>query len=416
MTRQWACLAIAVVLLTAAGPTSGQSRDVTATRLSNNLYQLSTDQGSYTTNSLASVGPDGLLLVDTQSRDDGESFHRAVASFGKGDPKFIINTHRHVEHVGGNELFGDGPVVIAHELVRTKLRSGSYLFDDFPDATLPDITLTDSLSVYFNGEEIRLIALAGSHDDNEIIVYFTGSKVVHLSSLANGFNFPSVDSDGDVLKFAELVAKALDMLPDDVVIVSGHNRNGTKDDLRAYHGMLVATTALVRSGIAAGQDTDTMKAEGILDAWSVYAGSYVSTDDWIDTLVEGLRGKERKQSVFEPLYRAYTDAGPDAAVSLYRDLRRDHAEDYRFRDTDLLIIGDKLLSGGRIEPAMRFLELSLQEYPNASTSYYTNYDLAIVHDKLGHAERAIRYCETALELNPDSPMIAAFLQQLKSKG
>jgi len=405
-----------VALLTTIAPASAEAGDVTVTRLSETLYQLSTDQGSYTTNSLASVGADGLLLVDTQSRDDGESFRTAIASFGKGDPKIIINTHRHVEHVGGNELFGDGPVVIAHGLVRSKLRSGSYLFDEFPDATLPDITLTDSLSVHFNGEEIRITALAGSHDDNEIIVHFTGSKVVHLSSLANGFNFPSVDRDGDVLKFAELVADALDMLPDDVVIVSGHNRNGTMDDLRAYHDMLVATTALVRSGLADGQDVDTMKADGILDEWSAYAGSYVSTDAWIDTLVEGLRGKERKQSIFEPLYHAYSERGPDAAVALYRDLKRDHADDYQFRDIDLLVIGDKLLALGRLEPAMRFLELSLREYPDSPSSYYTNYDLAIAHDKLGHPEQAIRYCEAALELNPDSTTIAAFLQQLKSEG
>jgi len=416
MTSRVASLGIAATLLAVTVVAADDPPGVTVTRLSETLYQLTTDQGSYTTNSLASVGADGLLLVDTQSRDDAEPFREAVAAFGKGAPKIIINTHCHVEHVGGNELFGEAPVVIAHELVRSKLRSGSYLFDEFPDATLPDITFTDSLSVYFNGEEIRLIAMAGSHDDNEIIVHFSGSGVVHLSSLANGFNFPSVDSDGDVLKFPELVARALDLLPEDVVIVSGHNRNGTMDDLRAYREMLLATTAIVRDGLAAGQDADAMQAGNVLDDWSGYAGSYVSTDAWIDTLVEGLRGKEHKRSVFEPIYRAYIQRGPDAAVSLYRDLKRDHADDYRFRDIDLLVIGDKLLARGQIEPAARFLELSLQEYPGSSTSYYTNYDLAIAYDKLGHPEQAIRFCQAALELNPDSAMVAALLEELKTKS
>ena len=416
MTRRVTAIGFAATLLAATALAADDAPKVKVTRLSDTLYQLTTDQGSYTTNSLASVGVDGLLLVDTQSREDAEPFREAVAAFGKGAPKIIINTHRHVEHVGGNEMFGEAPVVIAHELVRSKLRSGIYLFDEFPAATLPDITLTDSLSVYFNGEEIRLIAMAGSHDDNEIIVHFTGSGVVHLSSLANGFNFPSVDADGDVLKFAELVARALELLPDDVVIVSGHNRNGTMDDLRAYHEMLVATTAIVRSSLAAGMDADAMKTGKILEDWSGYAGSYVSADAWIDTLVEGLRGKEHKRSVFEPLYRAYTEQGPDAAVSLYRDLKRDHADDYRFRDIDLLAIGDRLLARGLMAPAVRFLELSLQEYPDSSTSYYTNYDLAIAHDKLGHPEQAIRFCEAAHELNPDSAIIAAFLEELKSKG
>jgi glyoxylase-like metal-dependent hydrolase (beta-lactamase superfamily II) len=234
------------------------SPEVKVTRLGETLYELTTDQGAYTTNSLVSVGDDGLLIVDTQSRKDGVAFRKAIEAFGKGSPSIIVNTHRHSEHVGGNELFGEAPIVIAHALVRGKLRSGSYLFDEFPDSALPDISFTDSLSVYFNGEEIRLIAMPGSHDDNEIIVHFTKSTVVHLSSLANGFNFPSVDADGDVLRFEELVSKAIELLPPDVVIVSGHNRNGTIEDLRAYREMLAATAGIVRDSLAAGKDTDLL--------------------------------------------------------------------------------------------------------------------------------------------------------------
>ena len=153
--------------------------------------------------------------------------------------------------------------VIAHDLVRTKLRSGSYLFDEFPDSTLPNITFSDSMSLHFNGEKIDLVAMPGSHDDNEVIVHFTQSKVVHLSSLTNGFNFPSVDSDGDALMFETLVARAIELLPEDVVVVSGHNRNGTMDDLRAYHEMLVGTTEAVRNGLEQGKDLlEELRATG----------------------------------------------------------------------------------------------------------------------------------------------------------
>ena len=390
--------------------------DVQVTRLGESLYELTTDQGSYTTNSLVSVGDDGLLIVDTQSRKDSVAFRKAIEAFGKGDPRIIINTHRHVEHVGGNELFGEAPIVIAHELVRSKLRSGSYLFDEFPDATLPDITFTNAISVHFNGEEIRLIAMPGSHDDNEIIVHFTRSKVVHLSSLANGFNFPSVDADGDVLRFEELVGRAIELLPPDVVIVSGHNRNGTIEDLKAYRGMLAATTAIVRDGLAAGKDAETMKAEKVLDAWSAYAGSYVSTEEWIDTLVAGLRGTAPPRSkVFGPLYEAYSGGGADAAIELYRKLRLEQPEGFAFEDTDLLAIGDKLLARSLYEPAVRFLEASLTEYPGSAYSYYANYELAVAHDRLGHPDAALRYCRTAAEQNPDSERIAAFLEELTSR-
>ena len=408
-------LLVLAASVAAAGADDG-SPAIKVTRLGETLYQLTTDQGTYTTNSLASVGDDGLLLVDTQSRKDSAAFRKAVEAFGKGDPKIIINTHRHVEHIGGNELFGDGPIVIAHALVRSKLRSGSFLFDEFPDATLPDITFTDSIDVYFNGEEIRLIAMAGSHDDNEIIVHFTKSKVVHLSSLANGFNFPSVDADGDVLRFEELVSKAIALLPPDVLIVSGHNRNGTIEDLRAYREMLAATTGIVRNGLATGKDAEAMKAEKALDAWSSYAGSYVSADEWIDTLAAGLRGTAPPRSkIFDPLYEAYSEGGADAAIARYRTLRREQPGDYRLEDTDLLVIGDKLLARELFEPAVRFLEASLVEYPDSAYAGYTNYDLAIAHDRLGHREEALRYCRTAAEQSPDSPRIAAFLQELESR-
>ena len=408
-------LLVLAASITAAGADGGGPA-VEVTRLGETLYQLTTDQGAYTTNSLVSVGADGLLIVDTQSRKDGEAFRKAIEAFGKGGPKIIINTHRHVEHIGGNELFGSAPIVIAHALVRAKLRSGSYLFDEFPDATLPDITFTDSISVFFNGEEIRLIAMAGSHDDNEIIVHFTKSKIVHLSSLANGFNFPSVDADGDVLRFEELVARAIELLPSDVVIVSGHNRNGTIEDLRAYREMLAATTTIVRDGLAAGKDADAMKAEKVLDAWSGYAGSYVSTDEWIDSLVAGLQGKgEDHRKIFEPLYEAYSKGGADAAIALYQTLRRDQPDAFAYEDTDLLAIGDKLLSRELFEPAVRFLEASLAEYPESSYAFFTNYDLAVAHDRLGHREAAVRHCRAAAEQSPDNPRIAAFLQELESR-
>ena len=408
-------LLVLAASVAAAGADDG-SPAIKVTRLGETLYQLTTDQGAYTTNSLASVGADGLLLVDTQSREDSAAFRKAVASLGKGDPKIIINTHRHVEHVGGNELFGEAPIVIAHALVRSKLRSGSFLFDEFPNATLPDITFTDSISVFFNGEEIRLIAMPGSHDDNEIIVHFTKSKTVHLSSLANGFNFPSVDADGDALRFEELVSKAIELLPPDVLIVSGHNRNGTIEDLRAYRDMLAATTATVRNGLAAGKNADTMKAEKVLDALSSYAGSYVSADEWIDTLAAGLRGTAPPRSkIFDPLYEAYSEGGADAAIALYRTLRREQPGEYLLEDTDLLVIGDKLLARELFEPALRFLEASLVEYPDSAYAYYTNYNLAIAHDRLGHREEALRYCRTAAEQSPDSPRIAAFLQELESR-
>jgi tetratricopeptide (TPR) repeat protein len=170
----------------------------------------------------------------------------------------------------------------------------------------------------------------------------------------------------------------------------------------------------VRDGLAAGKDAEAMKAEKVLDAWSSYAGSYVSADEWIDTLAAGLLGTAPPRSkIFDPLYEAYSEGGADAAIALYRTLRREQPDAYAYQDSDLLVIGDKLLARELFEPALRFLEASLAEYPDSNYSYYTNYELAVAHDRLGHREEALRYCRTAAEQSPDSPRIAAFLQRLE---
>jgi hypothetical protein len=145
-----------------------------------------------------------------------------------------------------------------------------------------------------------------------------------------------------------------------------------------------------------------------------YAGSYVSTDEWIDSLAAGLQGKEpTRRKIFDPLYEAYSRGGADASIALYRTLRREQPGEFGFEDTDLLAIGDKLLARELFEPAVRFLEASLAEYPDSSYSYYANYELAVAHDR--STTRGDRFCWTAAEQNPDSPRIAAFLQELESR-
>jgi len=389
---------------------------ITVTKLTDQIYRLNTQQSSYTTNTLAFVGNDGILLVDTQSEEDAEALKEVVDSFGKGAPKYIINTHKHVEHIGGNAIFGDAPVIIGHELLPTKLRSGGFLFSEYPPATFPDITVSDSLSLYFNGERIRIVAIPGSHDDHEIIVHFTRSKVVHLSSLVNGFNFPSVDRDGDALKFPDCVARALSLLPHDVTIVSGHNDNGTWDDLSKYHDMLIKTTAIVKSGLDAGKDLATLQQEKVLDGWKAYAGSYVSVDEWIEYLVKGFQNqssKDNKQSIYEPLYYAWKEKGAPAAVALYHQLKRDQEDQYKFDEADLLVIGDKLLTKAKYQDAAEFLKLSLEEYRESAYGYYTAYELAVCHKELGDREQAVLYCEKSLELNSDFKAAATLLEELK---
>jgi glyoxylase-like metal-dependent hydrolase (beta-lactamase superfamily II) len=408
-------LIITILTMGTAALSAEENPVVKVTRLSDLIYLLTTDQGAYTTNAIASVGDDGVLLVDTQSADEAEELKSTVEAFGKGTPKYIINTHRHVEHIGGNAIFGDTPVVIAHELLPSKLRRGSFLFEEYPDATFPDITLSDSISLFFNGEKIRIIALGGSHDDNEIIIHFTGSKIVHLSSVVNGFNFPSIDADGDVFKFPEIVDKAMKLLPEDVVIVSGHNDPGTWAELKPYLDMLISTIDVIKKGLSSGKDLETLQEEKVLDEWKSYAGSYVSVDGWIGYIVDGFEKKDRpiKKNIYEPIYYAMKDGGIETGIERYFEIKNQYSDEYEITGLELLIIGNKLLGKKKIAEAIRFLELSLEESPTGTYAYYAYYNLATAYKEQGKKKSAIRNCEKSLELNPEFQGAATLLEDLK---
>ncbi len=385
-------------------------------QLTDNLYRAWTDEGNYTTSVLIFVGPDGLLLVDSNADVYAEELKKLVDSFGKGDPKYIINTHRHVEHVGGNAIFGGVPVIIAHDLLPSKLRSGSYLFNEFPDETFPDITFTDSLFLEFNGERIRMVEMGGSHDDNEIFVHFTKAKVVHLSSIINGMNFPSIDADGDLLRFAELTEKAMRLLPEDVTIVSGHNGLAKYSDLAEYRDMINETIDLVRQGIADGKDVAQMQEEKLFAAYERFNQSYVSPDRWLEYIHKRLTKDESvpdKKGLYEPLYYAIKEGGAQSGKDKYFDLKENHPDEYDFDEVCLMVIGMKLLEHDYLPEAKEMLELYLSESPDGQYGYYAYYDLARLAKEQGDNEAAVKYCNESLKLNTDFQAAKDLLTELQ---
>jgi tetratricopeptide (TPR) repeat protein len=170
---------------------------------------------------------------------------------------------------------------------------------------------------------------------------------------------------------------------------------------------------VVRRGLQAGKDLETLQKDSVLSEWAHYAGSYVSTDKWIEYLVEALKpGDEpEKKEIYEPLYHAMKDGGMEAAVRRYFQLKED--AEYEITELELLIIGDKLLTKGRIPEAIEFLHLSLEEHPLSEYLYYVHYDLALAYNEQGEKATAIRHAELAAELKPDFQRAAELLEELR---
>jgi len=414
--------ACVLVLMVAIAPIAAEENHFLETRLAPDLVMLSTGQGRYSNNSLVFTGPDGVLLVDTHDVEDAEALRAYVAGLGLGMPKYIINTHRHIEHIGGNAAFGPDPVIIAHRLLPEKLRQGAFLFCEFPPEAFPDVTFADSLVLRFNGETIRLVAIGGSHDDNEIMVHFVRHGIAHISSVVNGFNFPSVDSDGNALAFAATARRLMELLPRDVRLVSGHHGRaagfdvlGRWEQLPAYADMMDQTVARVSRALSAGMTGEQIKADSLLADFDGYAGSYVDMNGWIDYLVDALtKPRDTRQDVCVPLYETWKQAGARAAVERYRDLVAGHATEFDTREEMPLMIGAQLFARRMYADANEFLAASAEMYPGNEYAYYAYYLAARCCRELGRTADAADHCRSALALRPEFAPAAQLLEEIEA--
>lgn len=310
--------------------------------------------------------------------------------------------------------------MVAHQLFPGKLRSGTFLFSEYPPEAFPDITFTDSLEITFNNEIIRLVNIGGSHDDNEILVYFTKHGIAHTSSVVNGFNFPSVDGDGDVQQFEALSRRLMTLLPRDTRLVSGHHGQATGydfvgkwDQLPAYADMMKDTVEIVQRQLAEGKTQREMEEAGIFDAYRNYAGSYVSTSDWINYVVDALTiPRESRDDICKPVYEVWKKDGAEAAVERYQYLLKTEEEKYDFSQYVLMSIGSKLYANEHYNDAVVFLMGSLNTYPGSELTYYTHYLAAKGLQKLGRDEEAIAQSRESLQLNDEFDGARSLLDEL----
>jgi len=290
-----ACLAaVAALALLAAAPLAAQQDfskvEIKASKVRGNIWMLNGTGG----NIGVSVGPDGVLIVDDKFAPLAEKIRAALKEVGGGQLKFILNTHWHGDHTGANPVFGPEAPIIAHSNVRQRLateqRRGERVTPPLDPKGWPVITFDDSVSVHFNGEEIRVLHFPHGHTDGDSVIFFTGSNVAHLGDdfFAGRFPFVDLDSGGDVEGLAENIAEVIDELPADAAIIPGHGPLSTLDDLKAYLGMLVETTNLVRDKMEAGKTLEQIKAEGLPEKWKDWGSGFINTERWLETIHQSL--------------------------------------------------------------------------------------------------------------------------------
>jgi glyoxylase-like metal-dependent hydrolase (beta-lactamase superfamily II) len=236
--------------------------------------------------------------VDDQFAPLAEKIQAALKDLKITDKpvRFVINTHYHGDHTGGNEPFSNaGSTLIAQDNVRKRLESGgtagnggSIKMDvkSAAKATLPIITFEHDVTVHLNGEDIRALHFPSGHTDGDSIIFFPKNNVVHMGDdfVRYGFPFVGVASGGSVQGMIEAMEKATTQLPADVKVIPGHGALSNLDDVRAFTKMLKETSAAVRKALDDNKTLQQIKQEKILAPWAKWKGDFVNEDAFIETL------------------------------------------------------------------------------------------------------------------------------------
>jgi glyoxylase-like metal-dependent hydrolase (beta-lactamase superfamily II) len=275
---------------------------IKVTKVSGNIYMLEGEGG----NIAASVGEDGIVIVDDQFAPLADKIQAALKDLKITDKpvRFVINTHYHGDHTGGNEPFANsGSTVIAQDNVRKRLETGGIAGNGgsikmetkpAPKGALPVITFEHDVTVHLNGEDIRALHFPAGHTDGDAVIFFPKNNVVHMGDdfVRYGFPFIDVASGGSVQGMIEAMEKASAQLPPDVKVIPGHGALSNLDDVREFVKMLKETSAAVQKALDEHKTLDQMKQEKILEPWKKWSGGYLDSDKFIETLYNSLTGKK----------------------------------------------------------------------------------------------------------------------------
>jgi cyclase len=264
-------------------------------KVAGNIYVLFGQGG----NIGVSVGKDGILMIDDQFERIADKIKAALKELGSDKPRFLFNTHWHGDHTGSNTVFGMDSIIIAHTNVRKRLSADTKLMGEDVKATpaigLPMITYNESMSVYFNGEEVRAVHYKNGHTDGDTVLFFTSSNVVHLGDdfFAGRFPFVDLESGGSVEGLAKNVGELIKIIPSSTKIIPGHGPISTVDDLKKYHQTIVETTAIIR-GKMKTKSLDAIKKEGLPEKYKEWGSGFIKNEAWIETIYKSYSGEMKK--------------------------------------------------------------------------------------------------------------------------
>jgi cyclase len=241
------------------------SIEIKTTKLTNSVYMLEGSGG----NIGLCTGNDGVFVIDDQFAPLTKKILAAIAKVTDKPVQFVINTHWHFDHTGGNENLGkEGAIIVSQENSRRRMQADQLLGSPpkkqaaYSPAGLPKITFTESMKFYYNDETIQIFHIADAHTDGDAIIYFEKSNVVHMGDVFVRYGFPFIDepNGGDVNGMITTIDSVLKRINVNTVIIPGHGQLSKKQDLEDYNMMLRTIRDRVKIEMDKGKTLDQIVA------------------------------------------------------------------------------------------------------------------------------------------------------------
>ncbi len=267
--RPAVALAAALALALAAVAQQDFSKvEIRSERLAGTVWMLTGSGG----NMAVSAGDDAVFLVDDQYAPLAGKISAAIAKISPKPVRFVLNTHWHGDHVGGNESLGKaGTVIVAHDNARKRMATDQFLemwrttVKPLPKDGLPVASFSADTTFHLNGEEIRAIHVPRAHTDGDVIVHFTASDVIHMGDVFWNRLYPLIDtgSGGSIDGMIAAVDRALALATPRTRIIPGHGPLGTREDLVAYRDMLATIARRIKAMIRDGRKLEEITASTV---------------------------------------------------------------------------------------------------------------------------------------------------------
>jgi glyoxylase-like metal-dependent hydrolase (beta-lactamase superfamily II) len=246
-----------------------------------------------------SAGADGIFVIDDQYPGTAPANLEKIKAIAGGAPNYLVNTHWHADHAGGNAAFGTaGAMIFAHESVRKRLTAevASIGIDGkaaaaAPEVAWPVVTFAEGIDFHLNDETIRVVHVKSSHTDGDAMVWFIEPNVLHMGDLFFNGVYPVIDlrSGGSVRGYLDVMKDTLAKVNDTTKIIPGHGDVGTKADLAKQIAMLDGAIKAVEAEVKKGRTLQQVIAARPLKPWANYAWSFISEESFTTTLYNGLK-------------------------------------------------------------------------------------------------------------------------------